>query len=170
MASTKKDSNSRLVPILRDGVAVVLMVFFKQCKVLIVKKYPNRDATAHTMLAAAITNEVFGSHNTDEKFQTFRKNNQEIINLELTTIQSDIPELLAPLTDALRIQMLCDKQEDIDSSWLLKQADMNKILLHERDAPLPSVFMEMVRTLGAEHKLTVPPVKINSTDEQHLLH
>ncbi len=137
---------------------------------MIVNKYPERDATAHAMLAAAITNEVFGSHNTDEKFQAFRKSNLETINLEITTIQSEIPELLAPLTDALRIQVLCDKQEDIDSSYLLKQADINKILINERDAPLPSVFMEMVRALGAEHKLTVPPVEIDATNEQQLLH
>lgn len=164
-----KENNSRLIPILREGVAVIQMIFFKNMKTVIAGKHPDLDSSAQTMLAGAITSEVFGSHNNEEKFQAFRKQHQGIIEQELLALHGELPQFLAPLTDSLRIQTLCDNQEGIDSTHLLKQADSFHFLSAEREIPLPSAFMETVRNLGALHKLIIPPVEIDTTEEQNLL-
>lgn len=169
MNQETSNKNSRLIPILREGVAVIQMIFFKEIKTLIKKKHPGLEEYSQTMLAGAITNEIFGSHNPEEKFQTFRNNHQGTIEQELLNITNELPQIIPPLADALRIQTLCDNQEGIDSAHVLKQADSFGILPHDRDIPLPSAFMETVRGLGAEHKLIIPPVEIDATEEQALL-
>ncbi len=122
------------------------------------------------MLAGAITNELFGSHNSEEKFQIFRNQHQGTIEQELLNLKNEIPQLTAPLADALRVQTLCDNQEGVDSAHVLKQADSFGILAQDRELPLPSAFMETVRKLGAEHNLIIPPVDIDAAEEQNLLH
>ncbi len=166
--NTNKDS--RLIPILREGIAIIQMIFFKELKAVILKKHPELDASAQTMLAGAITNEIFGSHNTEEKFQTFRNTHQGTIEQELMSLSTDLPDITASVADALRIQTLCDNQEGVDSSHVLKQADNFGILDKERDLPMPSTFMETVRLLGARYKLIIPPVDIDSAEEHDLLH
>lgn len=163
------NKDSRLLPILREGVAVIQMIFFKELKSLIIKKHSDLEDSAQTMLTGAITNEIFGSHNREEKFQTFRNTHQGIIEQELMNLSSELPQMTDPLGDALRIQTLCDNQEGVDSTHVLKQADSFGLLSKDRELPLPSTFMEMVRTLGAEHKLIIPPVEIDTTEEQNLL-
>ncbi len=121
------------------------------------------------MLAGAITNEIFGSHNPEEKFQNFRNQHRGIIEQELLNLSSELPQMIAPLADALRIQTLCDNQEGLDSAHVLKQADSFGLLTEDRDLPLPSAFMETVRTLGALHKIIIPPVEIDTAEEQNLL-
>jgi hypothetical protein len=169
MTEKQENKDSRLIPILREGIAVIQMIFFKECKSVVTKKHPDLEASAQTMLAGAITNEIFGSHNQEEKFQTFRNKHQGIIEQELMNLSNELPQLTAPLADALRIQTLCDNQEGVDSSHVLKQADSFGLLAKDRELPLPSAFMETVRALGAEHKLIIPPVEIDSTEEQNLL-
>lgn len=167
----QKNSNkdSRLLPILREGIAIIQMIFFKELKSVIIKKHPDLDASAQTMLAGAITNEVFGSHNTEEKFQAFQNKHQGLIEQELMSLSTELPDITAPLADALRIQTLCDNQEGTDSSHILKQADNFGILQVDRELPMPSTFMETVRLLGAKYKLILPPVDIDATEEQALL-
>jgi len=163
----KKDS--RLVPILREGVAVIQMIFFKSLKPVISRKHPELDASAQTMLTGALVNEVFGSHNTEEKFLAFHKQHRGTIEQELMALASELPQLVNPLADALRIQALCDNQEELDSTDVLKQADSYKLLPADREVPLPSAFMETVRTMGAVHKLIIPPVEIDTSEEQALI-
>ncbi|MBL4901161.1 MAG: hypothetical protein JKY62_00740 [Desulfocapsa sp.] len=169
MSTKTENKDSRLLPILREGVAVVQMFFFKEFKSVIIKKHPDLDTTAQSMLAGAVTNELFGTHNAEEKFQTFRNAHQGTIEQELMSLSTELPDLTDPLADALRIQTLCDNQEGIDSSHVLKQADSLGLLRKDRDLPLPSAFMETVRMLGAQHKLIIPPVEIDSAEEQDLL-
>jgi hypothetical protein len=169
MSEKTENKDSRLLPILREGVAVIQMIFFKELKSVLLKKHSDLDATLQTMLAGAITNELFGAHNTEEKFQDFRNKHQGIIEQELMSLGNDLPGLIDPLGDALRIQTLCDNQEGIDSTHVLKQADSLGILTKDRELPLPSAFMETVRTHGALHKLIIPPVEIDTTEEQELL-
>jgi hypothetical protein len=169
MDQNTNNKDSRLIPILREGVAVIQMIFFKELKRGIIKKHPELESSAQTMLAGAITNEIFGSHNPEEKFQEFRNTHQGIIEQELLSISSELPQMKDPLGDALRIQTLCDNQEGVDSAHVLKQADNFGILPENRDLPMPSAFMEMVRALGAEHKLIIPPVTIDATEEHNLL-
>ncbi len=170
MTPDTDNTNSRLIPILREGVAVIQMIFFKEVKMIIAGKYPELEGSAQTMLAGAITNELFGSHNREEKFQNFRNQHQGNIEQELLCLKSELPQLTAPLADALRIQTLCDNQDGVDSGHILKQADSFGILPQDRELPLPSAFMETVRKLGAEYNLIIPPVDIDATEEHNLLH
>ncbi len=145
------------------------MIFFKELKKVISKNHPDLEASAQTMLAGAITNELFGAHNPEEKFQNFRNQHQGTIEQELLSLKNELSELTAPLADALRIQTLCDNQEGVDSTHVLKQADSFGLLPQNRDIPMPSAFMETVRALGSDHKLIVPPVEIDATEEQNFL-
>jgi len=169
MPSHTNNKSSRLIPILREGVSVIQMIFFKEIKTVIARKYPALEGPAQSMLAGAITNELFGSHNSEEKFQNFRNQHQGTIEQELLCLKEEIPQLAAPLADALRVQTLCDNQDGRDSSHVLKQADSFGILPQDRELPLPSAFMETVRKLGGEHNLTIPPVDIDAAEEEDLL-
>ena len=170
MTSDTDNNNSRLIPILREGVAVIQMIFFKEMKTIIAGKYPEFESSTQTMLAGSILNEHFGFHNREKKFQTFRKQHQGTIEQEPLCLKSDLPHLTDPLVDALRVQTLCDNQDGVDSSHVLKQADSFDILSQDRELPLPSAFMETVRKLGGKHNLIIPPVEIDATEEQNLLH
>ncbi len=167
MSEEQKDS--QLIPVLREGVAIIQMIFFKTIKSIITRKYSDLDAAAQTKLTGAITNEIFGAQNKDAKFLQFRAKHRGYIEQELMALQDEIPTLIDPLADALRMQVLCDHQEGIDSSHILKLAASLNILPAERDIPMPSAFMESVRTLGALHKLIVPPVETDTTEEGHIL-
>lgn len=169
MSSKTSNTDSRLIPILREGVAVIQMIFFKQYKEIVSSTYPELDAMSQTMLAGAITNELFDTRNTEEKFLTFRNTHKGLIEQELLGIRVKLPQMLPPLADALRIQVLCDNQEGKDSSHVLKQADSFGLLTADRDIPMPSAFMETVRTLGSVYKLIIPPVEITSGEEKELL-
>jgi ABC-type transporter Mla MlaB component len=167
--SEKKNKDSRLLPVLREGVAVIQMIFFKNLKPVIVRKYPNLENAEQIMLTGAITNEIFGSHNKDAKFLQFHAKHRGDIEQELLAIKDELPQLVDPLADALRIQVLCDKQEEIDSSNILLLADSINLLPAEREVPMPSAFMETVRTLGALYKLIVPPAEINAQEDNDLI-
>ena len=60
------------------------------------------------------------------------------------------------MTDALRVQYLCDSQEGINSESILEKADKLKILISERDVPLPGAFMSIVRSFGVAYKILEP--------------
>lgn len=166
----KKETNdSRLIPILREGIAVIQMILFKSLKPVIARKHPDLDSSTQAMLNGAISNEIFGSHNTEEKFQVFRNTYQGIIEQELLGLHQELPQLRDALADTLRTQVLCDNQEGIDSTNILTQADNFKLLPADREIPLPSAFMETVRTLGALHKLVIPPIEIDASEEKNLL-
>jgi len=165
----EKNKDSRLIPILREGVAVIQMIFFKDLKLVIAKKYPALETTEQIMLTGAITNEIFGSPNKDAKFLQFHAKHRGDIEQELLAIQDELPQLINPLADALRVQVLCDKQEAIDSSAILQLANSINILPPDREVPMPSAFMETVRTLGTLYKLIVPPVEIDATEEKNLI-
>jgi len=166
---SEENKDSRLIPILREGVAIIQMIFFKDLKQVIARKYPKLKSAEQIMLTGAITNEIFGSHNKDAKFLQFHTKHRESIEQELLTIQDELPQLVNTVADALRIQVLCDKQEGIDSASILQLANSINILPPDREVPMPSAFMETVRTLGALYKLIVPPSEIDTTEEQDLI-
>ncbi|MCK8601751.1 hypothetical protein [Desulfoferrobacter suflitae] len=148
---------SKLIPVLREGIDVIRMVFFKKLKLHLPRKYPHKDSSYINYLAGAVINEVFGSQNPAEPFAGFARENKFFIKLELKNIATDLPEMRIPLTDALRVQFLCDYQEGIDSSHILTQAREQGILMLDRDAPLPAKFMALVRRLGASFDLITQP-------------
>ena len=162
---------SQLIPVLLEGLRVIQMIVFKDMRGSLQYKHPDMASADLSMLAGAIVGELFGSPNPEDKFVQFRKNNWGIIEQELLSLHTDRPALCPPITDALRIQVLCDEQEGTNaSSELLIRADGLGILIKDRDIPLPSSFMALVRTLGQEHHLIIPPAQISSEQDREIVH
>jgi hypothetical protein len=148
---------SRLVPVLRQGVAVIQMVFFKRLKEYLGDKHPEKETTFITMLTGAVVNDIFGTPNEEKPFLLFVEENGALIGGTLKDIPLKLVDMMVPLTDALRVQVLCDHQEGIDSFPILTHANELKILLVPREIPMPSNFITLVRALGNKHDILMPP-------------
>ena len=171
MTQENPETNSQLIPVLREGLSVVQMIVFKEIRASLTDKYPGFTPGDLSMLAGAIVSELFGSPNPGEKFVHFRKKNWGIIEQELLSLHSDKPMLCAPITDAPRIMALCDSREgNGDGSAVLIRANELGILIKDREIPLPSSFMTLVRNLGKEHNLILPPVRNASDQDQEIVH
>jgi len=151
-----EEFESRLVPIMREGVETIKMIFFKQLKDSFVCRFANHDEVYCSRLAGAIINRLFGTENPAEPFASFAEENRDIIDQEIRKIPAAFSQLCIPLTDALRVQFLCDSVEHVDSSKILKNAEKCGILLHDREVPLPKHFLELVRRLGSGSNLLTP--------------
>lgn len=136
---------------------VVQMILFKELRSLLAAKNPGRPRQEVSLLSGAITNELFGAINDEETFLNFRRQNRAEIEQEMLSLARTLPTLNAPLTDALRVLALCDNMEGKNSERLLTQAAELGILIHDRDIPLPSTFITMVRHLGDSHHLISSP-------------
>lgn len=143
------DSQPQLLPILREGIDVVKMVLFKRLKTRLAEKHPDFTPLFINKLAGAMLNDLFGSHNVAEPHATFAANNKPLIDGELACLAEEFEDLKIPLTDALRVQFLCDAQEGVDSSHVLVRANELRILIPDREAPLPARFVALIRRLGA---------------------
>jgi hypothetical protein len=157
------DKEPHLIPILREGIDVVKILLFKKLKARLPEKHPGLDARSLARLSGAVLNELFGNHNTEEPFATFAAANKSLIDGELACLAEEYGDLRIPLTDALRIQFLCDAQEGIDSSHVLLRANELHILLPDREAPLPARFMSLIRRLGAASELLTPLAETRPT-------
>jgi hypothetical protein len=158
---TEKESikDSKLVPVLRESIGVVQMVLFKELKRIFAVSYSDRSNSYQSRLAGAIINKVFGMENPDPQFQEFNRTNHAVIEQELLGMAKQLPELMSILTDALRVMVLCDSQQDEDTGEVLIMAQQLGILVIDRETPLPSTFMTLVRRLGEKHGLTIAPVE-----------
>ena len=164
-------TKSQLIPVLREGLSVVQMVVFKELRTGLAQKHPAGEPSFISMLAGAVTNEIFGPPNPELRFVEFRRDNWGLIEQELLSLPAEKPELCAPITDALRVQALCDSQEGLgDDPAPLTRADALGILIRDRDVPLPSTFMTMVRDLGSQYNLITPPVPTETIQEQGQIH
>lgn len=164
-------SKSQLIPVLREGLSVIQMVVFKELRAVLALKHPAGEPSFISMLAGAVTNEIFGTLNPEQRFIQFRRDNWGAIEQELLSIPAEKPELCAPITDALRVQALCDSQEGLgDDPAALARADALGILVRDRDIPLPSTFMTMVRDLGSRYNLITPPVQAGTVQEEGQVH
>lgn len=170
MTTTTPEKKSQLIASLREGIAVVQMVLFKEIRARLAEKQPLEEQTFLSMLAGSITNEIFSTQNPEKKFAAFRQKNLGEIEQEIISLRTDMPKLRAKVTDALRIQVLCDHQEGEDSSETLIRAKEIGVLVEERDVPLPSTFMTVVRLLGEEHNLIIPPVQITPEQDHSIIH
>jgi hypothetical protein len=151
------DLESKLIPILREGVEIVKMISFKKLKEALAKKHPDRESAFIAKLAGALVNMIFGTPSHEEPFAVFARSHANLIAHEQAKVGAMLEELRIPLTDALRIQSLCDHQEGQDSTATLRQAQTLGILLADRDLPLPHRFIELVRRLGSGFGLLLPP-------------
>jgi len=170
METKTTEKKSQLIQSLREGVSIVQMVFFKEVRTSLMNNRPDVDKTELAMLAGSITNEIFGTQNPEEKFVRFTKENWGIIEQELLNIKKEQAPLCTLLTDALRIQTLCDHQEGSDSSATLLRAKELDFLIEERDVPLPSSFMTSVRELGKLYNLLVPSTQITPEQDDSMVH
>jgi len=149
---------SKLIPILREGIEIVKMIFFKQLQLYLVKKFPDREKSFINKLAGAVINQYFGIVHQDEKFVRFAADNKKIVDMVLKEVPQAIETMRIPLTDALRMMVLCDYQEGVDSSHLLGSARDYGILLVAREMSMPNKFVELTRKIGESFGLLTPPV------------
>jgi hypothetical protein len=146
---------SKLIPVMREGVAIIKVIFYKKLKDYLVQEYPDRDKIYINKLSGAIINELFGTPNTEEHFALFAEENKRNIDHELMNIYNEFNDMLIPLTDALRVQFLCDHQEGVGNASILTRAQELKILLVDREVPLPANFMKLARELGYAFNILV---------------
>ncbi len=160
------DEQSRLVPILREGVNIVRMLFFKKLRDDFEGRYGHRAPDYAPKLAGAVLNEFFGTVNPEEGFLRFARENQAVIRDELAHLAVRHENLRIPLTDALRVQFLCDSHEGVegDEAVLTRARDLG-VLITERDVPLPRTFLTLVRRLGSAAGVLVPPTIREETGE-----
>jgi hypothetical protein len=170
MANKKTGEQSRLIAVLREGISVVQMALFKELKELLSSRYPEQDQITRSMLAGSITNEIFGTPNPEPKFVAFHHEHRAVIEQELLGLAANLPHLRRYITDALRIQALCDNQEGIGPDNTLLMAEKFGILVKDRTIPLPSSFMTLARDLGEQHQLIIAPVQISPEDDRSLPH
>ena len=86
----------------------------------------------------------------------FAAANGDVIREVLESVASAFEKLKIPLTDALRVQFLCDDLEGIGHPDLLPRARSLGILIVDRPVPLPKTFMQLSRRLGAAYHILDP--------------
>ena len=165
MTQDKEKIDAKLVPVLREGIDIIKMVLFNELKPFLEKRYPQKDPVDITRLAGAVVNDLFGVENMEEPFASFTRENAQVIKKELGAIATHFDHLHIPLTDALRIQYLCDCQEDVNSESVLEKAKKLNIILTDREVPLPGAFMSLVRSFGVAYKILEPIKKEESSPE-----
>lgn len=170
MTDETTQKKSQLIHALREGVGLIQMILFKEVRNHLEKKISVMDSGNLSLLAGSITNEVFGTPNPEERFARFRKENWGAIEQELLGLKDHLGQFCDPLTDALRVQTLCDHQEGTDNSTTLIKAKEIGILNEDREIPLPSVFMTTVREIGQTYNLITAPVQISPDDDKSLIH
>lgn len=158
---------SKLIPILREGVEIVKMISFKKIKDALAKKYPEMETPVIGKIAGALVNAIFGTPSQEEPFMVFARKHADLIAREQTNLEGMLEEIRIPLTDALRVQSLCDHQEGLDSTAILRQAQELGILLVDRDLPLPHSFIDLVRRLGSGFGLLLPPTPDTEAAPSH---
>jgi hypothetical protein len=92
----------------------------------------------------------------EEPFASFARENAQVIKKEVEAIATHFDHLHIPLTDALRMQYLCDCHEGKNSESVLEKAKNLSILLTDREVPLPGAFMSLVRSFGVAYKILEP--------------
>lgn len=147
---------NRLVPVLREAVNVVKMIFFKNLKSRLEQQHPTQPPDYIGRLSGAVLNELFGTPSAEEPFKSFAEDNRPAIDAALQDIAASFENLRIPLTDALRMQFLCDSREDIDSRSVLSRARDLGVLIVDREIPLPKTFMNQVRRLGIAYNILIP--------------
>ena len=146
----------QLVPSLREGVDIIKMVLYRELKSLLMARYSDRDPVYVNYLTGVVVNDLFGITPPDTNMETFGLENQAVLKKTLRMISTELDHLKIPLTDALRIQFLCDSHEGIDSTAVLEKAETKDILIAERDLPLPGAFMNIVRSFGSAYGILGP--------------
>ena len=152
----KEKIDGQLVPALRQGIDIIKMVLYKEIRPYLKKRYRQMTPEDNARLTGVLVNGLFGDDNMEKTVADFAANHNQIVRQEMQAFASNFDHLKIPLTDALRIQYLCDTQEGIDSETVLEKARTLDILIQDRDAPLPGAFMSLVRSFGVAYKILEP--------------
>ena len=115
MKETDKKVEGEIVPTLRQGIDIIKMVLFKELKPHMKKSYPQLEPEDTGRLAGAVINNLFGIEDMEKTVEAFTAANQHLIDAEVAAFAENFDHLRIPLTDALRVQYLCDSHEGINS-------------------------------------------------------
>ena len=74
-----KEFDSKLIPILREGVEIVKMALFKEIQNHVKKSYPDEESQFCNMLTGSVLNEIFSQPNHEEPFASFAIENSDNI-------------------------------------------------------------------------------------------
>ena len=148
--------DNRVIPAMREAVTLVQMVLFRELKEKLAEKYADWDQDEFRRLIGCIVSDIFGTPAQDPESVQFARRHIETVEAELRALAGNVPEILPHLTDSLRMQILCDREEGINTLPTLLRARALGVLLEDRAIPLPSTFMIFVRQLGAVHGLVEP--------------
>ena len=144
----------QLVPTLREGIDVIKMVLYQELKSLLLLRH--RDPAYVNNLTVTVVNELFGIMHPGTVIESFSQEDQDAVEKTFQMISTKLDHLKIPLTDALRIKFLCDSHEGIDSTAVLEKAEKRKLLIVERDVPLPGAFMHIARSFGRSYGILDP--------------
>ena len=145
--------DSNLLSILNEGIQIVKLITFQELKKVFADRYPDSESHNSSMLAGALINEMFQTPNTEEKFLQFTRTRAVEIGSELAALPTTLTKLRPLLTDAIRIQFLCDSQDGRENPDLLGMAQKLGILDLEREVPMPAKFIHLVRVVGQSYGL-----------------
>ena len=143
----------KIVPVMREAIVMVQMILYQRLKEDVQTRYQDWSDQDKTWLAGAVTNNLFGTEAADPEVNAFARKHRELLEQELWELQGRVSDLVPHLTDALRMQTICDNHEGIHSLPCLLIAKELGLLDEERVLPLPATFMIAVRKLGAEYGL-----------------
>ncbi len=142
--------DSRILPVMREAVTLVQMIFFGELKKDLENRHNELSGQEKKWLTGSVVNSLFGTVNNDPQLSAFAGKHRETIEDELRSIKDKFPELLPHLTDALRMQTLCDETDGVNSVPTLLMARELGVLQEEKSLPMPSTFMIGVRKLGVK--------------------
>ncbi len=156
--------SSKLIPVIREAVTTVQMVAYKILVADIAGRRLELAETDRRQLAGAVINNLFGSEPSDPEVRAFQRGNRELVEEELHLLATSLKTLSPSLTDALRMQTICDNQEGLHSIPSLLMAKTLGVLQEERALPMPSTFMLSVRSLAVHHGLVEPMQESGSSE------
>lgn len=148
--------DNRVIPVMREAVALVQMVLFRELKEKLADKYADWSPDDYRRLIGCIVNDIFGTPSREDEAVRFARRHIETVEEELQALAGNVPDLLPYLTDALRMQTLCDSEEGRNTLPTLLRALILGVLQEERTVPLPSTFMILIRQLGTRYGLLEP--------------
>ena len=148
--------DSKLIPVMREAVLTVQMVHYRVLKEDMAGRYADWSQEEQGRLAGAVVNNLFGTEAMDPEVAVFARNHRDLVEDELKGLAERCGELIPFLTDALRMQAICDNQEGVHSLGSLLMARELGILREDRALPLPSTFMLSVRNLAGVHGIIEP--------------